>query len=78
MTPPNGAAGSDTSPRMLSGVSEAGLTRTGHRGGCGQAAGGDAEHRRIVQALKHRDADTARREIFEHIVHARTNLLGRI
>jgi len=38
----------------------------------------EAEHRRIVEALKHRDADTARREIFEHIVHARTNLLGRI
>ncbi|WP_299453197.1 FCD domain-containing protein [uncultured Pigmentiphaga sp.] len=38
----------------------------------------EAEHRRLVQALKQRDAETARRELFEHLVHARTNLLGRI
>lgn len=36
------------------------------------------EHRRIVVALRNRDVETARREIFDHLAQARLNLLWRI
>lgn len=38
----------------------------------------EREHRRIVQALERRDADTARRAIFDHLAEAREKLLWRI
>jgi len=38
----------------------------------------EQEHRRIVAALKNRDADTAKHHILGHLVNVRFNLLGRV
>lgn len=35
-----------------------------------------AEHRALVEALKQRDAERARRLCVAHLVHVRTNMLG--
>lgn len=38
----------------------------------------EQEHRALVQALKQRDADTARQRLAEHLANVRLNLLGRV
>lgn len=36
----------------------------------------EAEHRALLEALKLRDAETARRAVLDHLIHVRRNLLG--